>query len=130
MIRVAPWEVEEAGKKYTLRPLTVRERIALGEDLAEIRARAAISDAKAFGSSPSFAIQAANEAREDARKASTLIVGCFTMTGAAMVLAKSCSDAEGLMASIEPTRASNLALACLGVDVERYEAEARSANPR
>ncbi|NDF13237.1 MAG: hypothetical protein EB060_10555 [Proteobacteria bacterium] len=130
MIRVSPWSVEEGGRRFKLRPLTVRERIALGEDLAEMKAAEAVRDARAFGASPSFAIEAASQAREEARKSSALILACFGLSGAAMVLAKACDDAEELMAAVDPTVASTHAIACLGVDVEKYESEVRSRNPQ
>ena len=63
MIRLAPWDV--AG--VTVRPLTVRERITLSEELADHKARKAADDALAVGftkqEAPSSAVAPSGRAR-------------------------------------------------------------------
>ena len=129
MIRVAPWVVNAGDRSFTLRPLTVRERIALSEQLAEEKASEVLRDAKAIEMSHKDAMRAAQEAREEARRSSSLVMHCFNLSGAAMVLAACCDDAEAFLAAVEISDASMHAIAALGVDVDRYKEAAAAANP-
>jgi hypothetical protein len=129
MIRVAPWVVNAGDRSFTLRPLTVRERIALSEQLAEEKASEVLRDAKAIEMSHKDAMRAAQEAREEARRSSSLVMHCFNLSGAAMVLAACCDDAEAFLAAVEISDASMHAIAALGVDVDRYREAAAAANP-
>ena len=129
MIRVAPWVVNAGDRSFTLRPLTVRERIALSEQLAEEKASEVLRDAKAIEMSHKDAMRAAQEAREEARRSSSLVMHCFNLSGAAMVLAACCDDAEAFLAAVEISDASMHAIAALGVDVDRYWEAAAAANP-
>jgi hypothetical protein len=75
------------------------------------------------------AMQVAQDAREAARRASSLVLHCFNLSGAAMVLAACCDDAEAFLAAVEISDASMHAIAALGVDVDRYKEAAAAANP-
>ena len=130
MIRVAPWVVNAGDRSFTLRPLTVRERIALSEQLTEDKAAEILRDAKAVGMPHREAMQVAQDAREAARRASSLVLHCFNLSGAAMVLAACCDDAEAFLAAVEISDASMHAIAALGVDVDRYKEAAAAANPQ
>lgn len=127
MIRIAPWDVTGGGKTFKVRPLTVRERIVLGEELAETKAAQAIRDARAAGAGFKDAVQIGQEARTAALAASALVMDAFTLGGCARILAACCDDAEGLLSALEPTEASMVALAALGVDVDRHRETLASA---
>lgn len=129
MIRVAPWVVNAGGRDFALRPLTVRERISLSEQLADEKASEVLRDAKAIEMPHKDAMRAAQDAREEARRSSSLVMHCFNLSGAAMVLAACCDDAEAFLAAIEISEASMHAIAALGVDVDRYREAAAAANP-
>jgi len=130
LIRVAPWDVDIGGRKFSIRPLTVRERIALSEQLTEEKAAEAIRDARALGIPHAQALKAAQDSREESRRASSLVLHCFNLSGAAMVLAVACRDAEAFLESVDLAEASMHAIAALGVDVEKYREAAASADPR
>ena len=88
-----------------------------------------LRDAKAIEMSHKDAMRAAQEAREEARRSSSLVMHCFNLSGAAMVLAACCDDAEAFLAAVEISDASMHAIAALGVDVDRYKEAAAAANP-
>ena len=118
MIRISPWEV--AG--VSVRPLTVRERIALSEDLADHKARKAADDALAVGFTKQEAIRQVMAAREEARAASVLVVECFTPAGAMRVLTVSCGvdGADALSRALSLDELSMTAVATLGIDIDAH----------
>lgn len=118
MIRIAPWEV--AG--VTVRPLTVRERIVLSEELADARGRKAGEDALAVGFTKAEALRQIAAAREEARAASVLVVDCFTPAGAMRVLTVSCGadGADALARALSLDELSMTAVATLGIDIEAH----------
>lgn len=118
MIRISPWEV--AG--VTVRPLTVRERIALSEELADHKARKAADDAIAVGFTKQEAIRQVMAAREEARTASVLVVECFTPAGAMRVLTVSCGvdGADALSRALSLDELSMTAVATLGIDIDAH----------
>lgn len=129
MIRLAPWVHEVGGRSFTLRPLTVRERIAISETMADQAGRDVATDARAAGMAPAEALAAARKARDEARLASAVVMSCFTAAGALRVLDRACEDASDLMASVEPQEATSLALAALGIDLEEHERRVAAGNP-
>jgi hypothetical protein len=118
MIRLSPWEV--AG--VSVRPLTVRERIALSEELADQKARKAADDALAVGFTKQEAIRQVMAAREEARAASVLVVECFTPAGAMRVLTVSCGvdGADALSRALSLDELSMTAVATLGIDIDAH----------
>jgi len=118
MIRISPWEV--AG--VSVRPLTVRERIALSEELADHKARKAADDALAVGFTKQEAIRQVMAAREEARAASVLVVECFTPAGAMRVLTVSCGvdGADALSRALSLDELSMTAVATLGIDIDAH----------
>lgn len=118
MIRIAPWEV--AG--VAVRPLTVRERIVLSEELADQKARKAADDALAVGFTKQEAMKQVAAAREEARAASVLVVDCFTPAGAMRVLSVACGvdGADALSKAISLDELSMTAVAALGIDIEAH----------
>lgn len=118
MIRLAPWDV--AG--VSVRPLTVRERITLSEELADHKARKAADDALAVGFTKQEALRQVTAAREDARAASVLVVDCFTPAGAIRVLSVACGadGADALSRALSLDELSMTAVATLGIDIEAH----------
>jgi hypothetical protein len=128
MIRLSSWTHEVDGRVFSLRPLTVRERIALGEALADSMAGDAARDARAAGMTPREAVAEARTARDEARKSSALVMSCFSLAGAMRVLDRACEDAGELIAAVEPQVSTTLALAALGIDIEEHERKATEGN--
>lgn len=118
MIRIAPWEVSGV----TVRPLTVRERIVLSEELADARARKAGEDALSVGFTKQEAMRQIAAAREEARAASVLVVDCFTPSGAMRVLSIACGvdGADALSRAVSLDELSMTACAAIGIDVEAH----------
>lgn len=128
MIRLAAWTHEVDGRVFMLRLFTVRERIALGEKLADAMAKDAAADARAAGMTPKDAVVEARAARDEARKSSALVMSCFSLAGALRVLDAVCEDASELVAMVEPQVSTTLALAALGIDIEEHERKATEGN--
>jgi hypothetical protein len=118
MIRIAPWEV--AG--IEVRPLTVRERIVLSEELADDRARKAGEDAVSIGMTKAEALKHIAVVREESRAASTIVIDAFTPSGAMRVLSRACgaASAEQLAAAVSLDELSMVAAAALGIDIEAH----------
>lgn len=129
MIKLSAWTHDVDGRLFSLRPLTVRERIALGEALADAMAADAARDARAAGMTPKEAVAEARIARDEARRASALVMSCFSLSGALRVLDRACDESGELVALVEPQVATALALAALGIDIEEHERRAASGNP-
>lgn len=129
MIRVSPWKVEAGGREWTVEPLTVRQRIALVEAIADERARKAIEDAKSAGLAGQAAVDAARSARDSARIASFIVGQCFTLDGAHRILRIAAGDegADAIATHLEPIATSQIALETIGIDVEaRGRAEGKA----
>jgi hypothetical protein len=129
MIRIAAWRVEAGGREWTVEPLTVRQRIALVEAIADERAKRAIEDAKSVGLHGQAAVDAARSARDSARIASFIVNQCFTLDGAHRILRIAAGDegADAIATHLEPLAASQVALEAIGIDVEaRGRAEGKA----
>lgn len=120
MIRTQPW-VHEG---FTIRPLKVRERIALSQEMSDAAARRAATDAKALGMGHAAALEAIARAREEAETASALVGRAFSLEGAMAILAHATDDADSLAESVEPKTLTALALAAIGIDLEEAERRA------
>jgi hypothetical protein len=123
MIRLEPWTF----KGHTIRPLTVRHRIRLTEELAEEFAKRAAQDCALIGMPFSDRVRFVAEARERAYTASSLISECFTLSGAMKVLTHACETAEALAAEVEPKDLTSEALAAIGIDLDRVQAAAEAS---
>lgn len=123
-MKVAPWLVTLTdGTVAQVRPVTVRERIALAEAFAEKEAARAASDGKASGMKPDEIARHASDVRRKSRVASALIMDCFTYDGAMRVLECIAPEsAERIGSLIEPKDLPWLALEALGVDTEAAKA--------
>lgn len=128
MIRVAPWKVEAGGREWTVEPLTVRQRIALVEAIADERAKKAIEDARSAGLSGSRLVEVAASAREAVRPSSFLVGQCFTIDGAHRILRIAAGDegADAILTHKEPAEVAPIALEAIGIDVsQRGRAEGK-----
>jgi len=118
MIRIAPWDVSGVQ----VRPLTVRERIALSDELADERARKAVDDALAVGMTKTEALKHVASVRDENRAASVIVIDAFTPSGAMRVLSKACGveQAERLASLVSLDELSMTAAAALGIDIEAH----------
>lgn len=128
MIRIASWKVEAGGREWTVEPLTVRQRIALVEAIADERAKKAIEDARSAGLSGSRLVEVAASAREAVRPSSFLVGQCFTLDGAHRILRIAAGDdgADAILTHKEPAEVAPIALEAIGIDVsQRGRAEGK-----
>lgn len=123
-MKVAPWMITlNDGTVAQLRPVTVRERIALAEAFAEKEVARAAGDGKASGLKPDEIARHVSDVRRKSRVASALIMDCFTFDGAMRVLeCVAPESAERIASRIEPKDLPWLALEALGVDTEAAKA--------
>jgi hypothetical protein len=118
---VAPFQIEEGGRVYRLRPLTVRERMALVEAHVAYEREKALSIVKASGMPAKDGLAFIGDAVEKAERVSAIVMDCFTLRGALAVLRVSLGSEEevdSLASSVEPGRLSVLAARCLSVNTE------------
>lgn len=104
-MNVTKFRIEEAGREFWLRPLTVRERMGLVSAHIERERNGALAIAKATGISGKDAAMFVAEAVASAQRVSALVMDCFTLEGAVAVLrvaAERPEDADELASSIEP----------------------------
>ena len=129
MLRTGTWEVEAGGRTFRFRPLKVRERMRLSEQLADERAKQAAADAKLVGMSVSQSAEHVAEERRRAMGAQQVLLDCYTIRGALRVLAESCGGEEAIAYAdaVEPEEMTKTALESLGIDVEA-RGEGRSGN--
>jgi hypothetical protein len=120
MIRTQPW----VHDGFTIRPLKVRERIALSERLSDRSAKRAATDAKSIGLANSAALETIAKAREEAETAAALVGWAFSLEGALEILSIATEDADSLAESVEPKTLTALALAAIGIDLEEAERRA------
>lgn len=126
----ADFTVTCGGKEWTLKPLTVRQRIAYA-NLMSARAREkAIANAKAVGLKPSETAEMVASAVADAERLSSIVMSCWTIEGAMAVirLASDEATAEALCELLEPAQLGVNAAKCLNVDVSESVAEKPSGN--
>lgn len=129
MIRISAWRVDAGGREWTVEPLTVRQRIALVEAMADERARKAIEDGKASGLSGTRLVEVAASARDAARPSSFLVGQCFTIEGAHRILRIAAGDegADAILMHKEPADVAPIALEAIGIDVDvRGRAEGKA----
>lgn len=127
MIRRAEWTVEFGGVGFRLKPLTVRQRLALSDDLAGDRAALAAKDGKAAGLSPSDLAEFIGEARRKASTVSALYLDCYSLQGQIRVLTAALGeDVDAACRFVEagtPREATRAALEALGIDTDRIDAD-------
>ena len=120
MLRTQAWKVEAGGRSFEFRPLRVRERMRLSEELAEERAKSAAADAKLVGMSVSQSAEHVASERRKAMGSQQILLDCYTIRGALRVLAESAGGEAAIAFAdlVEPSMLTQVALESLGIDVE------------
>lgn len=112
-MNVHPWNVVLSdGRSVTIRPLTVRQRIALTAEFAEESALLAKRNAEIAGEAN--VMKVVEKARKDAMVASALILDCYTLRGAMRIVCAASEFGELICDDLEPKQLTELALRCLG----------------
>jgi len=129
-MRTGAWEVEAGGRSFRFKPLKVRERMRLAEQLADERAKQAATDAKLVGMSVSQSAEHVADERRKAMGAQQILLDCYTIKGALRVLAESCGgeDAIAYADAVEPAQLTGTALEALGIDLEERAKESSQGN--
>jgi hypothetical protein len=128
MIRMSEWTVEARGERFKVRPITVRERLAITEDLAFERVRQAAEDAKLAEMPKSDAAAHIAEARRKAMSAGALYMDCYSIHGAIRVLSVAMSSVDSALSYADKVAPRELARTCLealGIDTEEMEGDER-----
>ncbi len=133
-MRIQPWDVAlRDGRSITVRPLTVRQRIALTNEMADERAKEAERDGRAVALSEKALLECVREARKNALVSSTLALDCYTLRGAMRVVCAATEHGEALGESLDPRALTELALALLGFgddnDEKPASAEGKTVAP-
>lgn len=133
-MRIQPWDVAlRDGRSITVRPLTVRQRITLTNEMADERAKEAERDAKTAGMLKDDVLASIREARKNALVSSTLALDCYTLRGAMRVVCAATEHGESLGESLDPRAFTELALALLGFgddnDEKPSSAEGKTVAP-
>lgn len=117
----SPFPVVVAGRTFTLRPLTMRERGRVANE-AMVKARErAISLGEALGLKGADLFRAVSDSCSEAARVSSIVMNCFTMEGAIAVLAiasATAEDCEDLVSLADPATLGTLAARCLGVALD------------
>lgn len=130
MIRVTDWIVTAGGASFSLAPLTVRQRLALSEDLASERARTAAADAALVGMGKAEAAEFVAEARRKALNVASLFLDCYTTQGQIRVLSVAIGSVDRALEFVGKAtvrEASRAALEALGIDTDKIEADTTDA---
>lgn len=129
-MRLVPWQVEAGGRRFSVRPIRVRDRIRLADELSEERAKSAAADARLVGMTLDKAAEHVASERRKALSAGAIIADTVTPKGALRVLSMACDSVEEAIAladSMEQRELTVVACEALGVDFER-RAETASGN--
>jgi hypothetical protein len=118
------------GQDLVLKPLTVRQRLAYGNNLVERERVRALENGRAAGLKPSELADHVAAAVRDAERMSAVVMSCWTLEGALSVirLASDERTAEALGSAFEPGQLAVIAARCLNVDVNAAKEEAESGN--
>lgn len=110
------------GRRFEVRPITVRQRLELQNLYVERERKRAAEDAKAASLAGPAAAEYVTEARRKADNLGALVMWGFTIDGILEILGKSMGyeKAEELASAVDVKEASMIALAALGVDLDRY----------
>lgn len=127
MIRRSEWTVSLEGQDFRLKPLTVRQRLALSDDLSEDRAVVAAKDGRSAGLAPADLAEFIAEARRKASSASALHLDCYTLQGQIRVLTVCLgNDVDAAIRFVEvasPRAATRASLEALGINTDLLDRE-------
>jgi len=124
MSLAAPRTIElEDGRSFSVKPITVRQRLEIQNKYVERERKRAAADAAAAGMSGAEAAEYVTTARRQADNLGSLVMWGFTLDGILEILGASMGfeKAEELASSVDIKEASVIALAALGVDLDRYK---------
>lgn len=110
------------GRAFDVKPITVRQRLALQNRYVERERKRAADDAKSAGLNGPAAAEYITEARRKADNLGALVLWAFSVDGILEILLESmgAEKAEEFVREVELKEASLVALAALGVDLDRY----------
>jgi hypothetical protein len=126
MIRVTDWTVTAGGSTFSLAPLTVRQRLALSDDLSAERARSAAADAALVGMAKADAAEFVAEARRKGLNVAALFLDCYTTQGQIRVLSVAIGSVDRALEFVGKAtarEASRAALEALGIDTDQIEGD-------
>ena len=115
----APFPVIINGRSIELKPLTIRDRMAVSNLLSANASARSIALAKSLGLTSKDSADFVSLRIEEAEKMSSLIMSCFTIEGSSAILARACAsveDIEEIGSSIDPSALGNIAARCLGYE--------------
>jgi 3-oxoacyl-[acyl-carrier-protein] synthase III len=110
------------GRVFDVKPITVRQRMVLQNRYVERERKRAADDAKAASLSGPAAAEYITDARRKADNLGALVLWAFSVDGILEILLEAVGGekAEEMVREIELKEASLIALAALGVDLDRY----------
>lgn len=126
MIRITEWTVEARGISFKVKPLTVRQRLALSEDLAAERAKVAAEDGRLAGMDKAAIAEHVGEARRKGTMSGALLLDAYTLHGAVRILTAAMGGVDQAMAYAElcgPKELTRTCLEALGIDTDALDAE-------
>lgn len=129
MIRIVEWTVTVGGKDYRVKPLTVRQRMTLSEEVSTDRAKAAAEDSRLAGMSKIDAAEHIGEARRKGMNASALYLDSYSLHGAIRILTMamgSVDHAIDLSEKSSPRELSRLCLEALGIDTDTLDSDSEA----
>lgn len=130
MIRITEWTVAARDMEFKVKPLTVRQRLALSEDLATERARVAAEDARLAGMDKTQTAEHVGDARRKATMSGALLLDAYTLHGAIRILTAAMGGVDQAMAYAErsgPKEMTRVCLEALGIDTDALDAETTSS---
>jgi hypothetical protein len=130
MVRMTEWMVTFGGVEFRLKPITVRQRLALSEDMASDKAKAAAEDARLADMTASERAEHIGEARRKALMASALFLDAYSIHGGIRILSAALGDVDkalDLVGRATPREATRVCLEALGIDTDTLDADAASS---
>lgn len=132
MIRMSEWTVSACGKDYRAKPLTVRQRLALSEDLSSERARVAAEDARLAGMDKAQTAEYIGEARRKGAMTSALFLDAYSLQGAIRILTVVLGGVDTALEFSEKANVREMTRVCLealGIDTDQLDAENEKPAP-
>jgi hypothetical protein len=106
--------------------LTVQQVIELTVIEGEETRRALLADAKEAGLDPSDTMSLLKSHRETQGLSSVIVRSAFTLGGAYRIVKKAMGEMPPAFDSVDPAELSNVALQCLGVDLDALAEKGRT----
>lgn len=128
----APFPVALSTGQVMLRPLTVRERLMIANNIIERARTKAVADGKACGLSGKDLAASVFECTAEADRVSSVVMSCFTMEGAMSILIMSAGAeiAEQIGSEKEPAELGVIAAMCINVEVQYQKPRGTDTAPK